>query len=665
MIKSAIACVYILALLAFGTMARLPLAGAVITSASFMALAYSGIVFLRELVPAISSPVSLCIFGAVFGMVCGRVSLLIAGLCIGPSFLASTFSLGVLVCAAFLLARLRPRPPLSWKAENWHELHWILGLNAAVLLAMALPVWGAGHLTPKGFAFVPHFDLDFFNHIATTAEIAYCLPPQNPYFAGQTLHYYWFYHLWPASVIGLSGVTARDALLLSVPATVFLFVAALIITTGVGIRTSLPRYLAVALGLFAYSYIGVVFVMGAVMRVLVQKQADKIFGNYSYLSHSWIRDFLYEPHAVTAVTLLVFLFYVTNDPKTQRGLIPSLVSGLILGVIPITDSFIGLIALLWFALMKLGPFLRKEESRVNITASFMVALGLILMAFRLQILPVRGDAFRFAIHPMAKIAPVYLLVEHGPLFVFAVVGFFCRFHPSAVPFRRSCLLLLGVALFLGFSVLVPLEPNIVIRKGIKAAQFPFVILASFAFSRYLDLPSRHWIRLAGIPVVIAGCVTLCTDIYQYTDLESERTPPTTYISPDKMRSLDWIRNRTPRDAIVQLLDEVRPERSYADTLDLSIPALGERRTLFGNYKLPYLTHVAKQEIDERIAILEKVYSAKDSQVLRHYLDRLPPHYILVDRSSPGPLSLIQRLTTAGYLKEVFRAGEITVVLKGG
>ncbi len=45
--------------------------------------------------------------------------------------------------------------------------------------------------------------------------------PENPYFAGQTLHYYWFYHLWPAAIIDLSGVTARSAVALTLPATLF------------------------------------------------------------------------------------------------------------------------------------------------------------------------------------------------------------------------------------------------------------------------------------------------------------------------------------------------------------------------------------------------------------------------------------------------------------
>ena len=267
------------------------------------------------------------------------------------------------------------------------------------------------------------------------------------------------------------------------------------------------------------------------------------------------------------------------------------------------------------------------------------------------------------IHPITKDGPLYLLVELGPLFVFGVVGLYLALRRGDLDVFHSMLLLLVLALFVGFTLIVPYEPNVVIRKAIKVVQVPLVVFASVAFSGYLDLPPRHWLRIAGVSVILAGSLTLLSDILQYVDPEPNKT---TFVSAGKMQTLDWIRKRTAPDAIVQLLDQVRPGRGLelgSFEFDITINALGERRTLFGNYKKPYENHVANAVIENRRAILEQVYLGKSPESLKQNLDRLPPHYILVDSKSPGPLDAVRRLKDSGYLKEVFRSGEIMLLLK--
>ncbi len=366
---------------------------------------------------------------------------------------------------------------------------------------------------------------------------------------------------------------------------------------------------------------------------------------------------------MTAITFLLFLFYLRHITTNRSALGPNLLSGFVLSVIAVTDLFVCIIAIMWFAAVNVRPFLRGNEERTHIVLSSLITIVVILGAFGLQVFPARGGALRLGIHPMAKVAPVYLLVELGPLFVFGAIGLYLSLRQGRIPFFRSMLLLLAIALFLAFTLVMPLEPNIVIRKALKIVQVPLVVLASVACSAYLDLPSLHRFRLAGFSVILAGFLTLCTDVFQYVDLEAERRPATTYISPDKMQALEWIRKHTAPDSVVQLLDEVRPEREFSDGLDLSIPALGERRTLFGDYILPYLLHVGKAELNERKAVLEEIFESKSRNLLKKYLERLPPHYLLVDASSPGPLDAVHQLKKLGYLDEVFRSGEIVVLVR--
>ena len=130
-----------------------------------------------------------------------------------------------------------------------------------------------------------------------------------------------------------------------------------------------------------------------------------------------------------------------------------------------------------------------------------------------------------------------------------------------------------------------------------------------------------------------------------------------------MQALEWIRDHTEPDAIVQLLDEVRPGRKIRETSDMSIPAFAERRTLFGNYEFVYIMHVSEPDLESRKTILEQIFTATDPAVLEKNLDRLPPHYMIVDDSSPGPLDAVRQLKETGVLEQLFRAGQMSVLSK--
>ncbi len=656
--------IYLLALVLFGAAARLPVEGAVATLVSLTAMGFAGIAFLMYLAPNLSSGVCLLVFGTTLGLACGRLLLVVFDLCFGPSFLAVALALVVLPAIALALLILSPRALPRWSAEEQRELNWIFGLNSVVLLAMTLAFWGVGRLTSRGFAFVPYFAWDFFNHAACAAALARQFPPENPYFAGQTLHYYWFYHLWPAAVIDLSGITARSAVALTLPANAFLFVGSLACMVRVYMPRLASRQLAIGLGLFAFSYIGIFFIIRNVSSWVIKALAIYVNADYSYLSHSWFRDFLYEPHAVTALTGLVFLVYLEAMSMARSGWRTSLVSGLMLGVVAVSDLFVGMIALVWFAVMNGGPFLREKEMRYPIALAALVAAVVISGGFGLQLFPARTGEMILGIHPMTKFGPIYLLVELGPLFVFGAAGVYLCLRRGQNTAFRSVFPLLLVSLVVAFVVIVPVLINLVIRKSIKVVQLPLVVFAAVACDAFLRLPARHWMRLTGAALIFAGFLTLCTDLFQYVDLETVWKPGTVYISQDEMRALEWIRNHTPTDAIVQRLDQVRPGRKAKEDYDINIPAVAERGTLIGNYEYLQVMHIDYRSAENRLAILEGVFAATDPAVLKDNLGRLPSHYILVDGSSPGPLDAIQKLRDSGYLEEVFRSGKMSVLWKG-
>ncbi len=237
--------------------------------------------------------------------------------------------------------------------------------------------------------------------------------------------------------------------------------------------------------------------------------------NYSYLSHSWFRDFLYEPHAVTALTGLVFLVYLEAVSMTRSGWRTSLLCGLTLGVVAVSDLFVGMSALLWFAVMNARPFLREKQSRWPIAIASLAALVVISGGFALQLFPARTGAMILGFHPMAKFGPLYLLVELGPLCVFGAAGVYLCVRQGRYTAFRSVFLLLAISLVVAFVVIVPVLINLVIRKSIKVVQLPLVVFAAVACDAFLRLPARHWMRHAGAALIFAGFLTLGSDLYQY------------------------------------------------------------------------------------------------------------------------------------------------------
>lgn len=654
---------YLAAVIIFGIAARVPVAGVVAAFLSFLVMGFAGVVFLSHLAPKLNSVAALLIFGTTLGLACGRLLLVVFDLCFGPSFATAALSFSLLAVVGFFVWRTGARVLPRWNADEEKELISIVGLNAAVLLAMAVAFWGVGRLTSGGYAFAPYFFLDFLSHATCASALARQLPPENPYFAGQIFHYYWFYHLWPAAIINLSGITARSAITLTQPVNAFLFVGSLFCLGKPYMPKCTTRLWAIGLGLFAFSYIGIFFLIKNAPIRLLESISRAIHIDYSCISHSWYRDLLYEPHAVTALSGLLLLVYLESASMTRERPRTSVLAGLVLGVVAVTDLFVGMIALLWFAAMNAGPFLRSKQLRLRIVAASLLALTVVAGAFALQLFPARSGQLRLGIHRAARYGPVYLLIELGPVLLFGVAGLYLCLRRRQSAIFRPILCLGIVSLFVAFAVIVPVEINQIIRKSIKVVQIPLVVLATLGLDAWAGLPKRHWLRWGGAAVVVGGFLTFCTDVFLYTDIQPSKHTATCYVSADRMTALEWVRDHTPAQAVVQLLDEVRPKRKVAINFDISVPAISERRTLFGNYKYLYLTHVKDHLIDARKAILERVFTASKAGDLKDSLDRLPPCYLVVDKTAPGPLDAVEELKESRYLQEVFRAGTVGVFWK--
>jgi len=652
---------FVAALGLFGYATHIPASAAFAALATLVCMALPGLVIVRWMLSEEQSALLVYVFGVVLGLFLGRLLLAAVGLGFGLTRLNLVLLMGGMAVPSMVYLICR-RPLPAWNQGDAREAGWLLGVLALVFAAMAIPYWGVGRLTSDGYTFVPYFDRDYLNHISLTAELSRCVPPQNPFFAGTQLHYYWSYHLWPAAIMNLSNGSARDALNVSLLPTVGLFVASLSLWVRTYVAAPWPRRVAIGIALFAYSYIGILFLLKLASPGMARFFPTTAQVEYSFLSHSWFRDFLYEPHAVTCLTLLLFILVYDHTACSSLKPLPAAVVGLIFGAMLVTDAFIGLLGLLWFTSTHLVPFFRNSRLRGPLLISAACTILIVIMAIGLGVFPLGRRVIWLAAHSIVKFAPAYLLIELGPLFVLGMLGMVVLARARRLGTLTTALILLGLALAVGFFLRVPHEHNIVLRKAIKVAQLPLVVLTALALAT-LACSSRKVLLLGAVALVaLPGMSTLGTDIAQYLDYLRSQNPPTTYISPNDMDMLDWVRTHTPTDCIIQT---VNPGRLFGDHTELVIPGLGQRRMFYGNDEMPDVFQVPLAEINARKEMLMALHAATSGAEATCALAGFPKLYLYVDEEATGPVAALRELEDSGILHEVHRAGSFSLLQMAG
>jgi hypothetical protein len=264
------------------------------------------------------------------------------------------------------------------------------------------------------------------------------------------------------------------------------------------------------------------------------------------------------------------------------------------------------------------------------------------------------------VHPMTRWAPAYLLVELGPMFIFAVVGLAIGLRDRRVRLDGRLLSCAAVWLLLGFTLYAPSAPNLAIRKSLKVLQIPFVALSACAFAWCLERGRRRLLCAASTVVIVPAVLTLATDVLQYTGVLQNPELPPTYVSRDEMQVLEWIRTRTPCEALVQSLDEVRPGKKFLDSYYSLIASIGERRALFGDYEKPYTFQVTSTKVEARKSLLEEMFTATSAKALRGVLDTTPFDYLYVDERKPGPTRIVKEMEAEGMLRRAHCVGTVCV-----
>ncbi len=615
-----------------------------------------------------------------YGLLLGHA--LSSGVAVGLVYLFG-FSLGSLALFAGLAAAWvaasatwlpRPSAPtLAFPAWDRRAYAALLLLLLVAVVLVAEPFANVGRRTPAGYAYRKYFIGDFLKEVAVTAELSKGeIPPQNPWFAGEPLHYYWLYFVAPASFYRLTGRTAPLKTLLVVAAaltnTLFLFV--LFSTLRLFTAGQLAPLLAALIGLAAYSYEG----------VYLWARLREPFG--SFLEHArgynidgltrwfwgepqldgFFRSLLYTPQHLEALTFLLAAVSLLAVGNVLEDLFLGAIGGLLIGASVGYSAFIGLVVAAWYGLY-LGIRVLASRAVRRALPSFLLTGGIaavaVLLFYRLGMFIQEPDTglMLYTGRALKSHGPLVFLMNYGPPCIFGGLGILLlgRPGPHGKPMKpgehgRGLLLGLLVLLLLALALISTVAvKDFLSDVGLKLGLIVLVLLLIFTAMFLEFLRARLPAAAFGLLVALVGApalVTVVVDRINSADIGNDTF--TLYVSREDVRAATWIRTHVPDRAIVQASPD---DYSPVDFFSL-IPILGERRTAAGDRFYARIFLVPQPAVDRRRVDIGRLFETESLQEARELLRRYRIAYVYVgDREKAAYRAGVRKFSDSPELFE--------------
>jgi len=470
----------------------------------------------------------------------------------------------------------------------------------AVPVIVARPYSRVGIDLPEGRAYRAYFTADFVWEMAVAAEVSKGdVPPRNPYYRNDDLHYYWLMHLLPAAEHRHAGR--------SIPLEKILLVNAFAIGLAfVGFFYFFVRHFVERASAAAAACVGVIFCSsfegtdrlidiwrrGGSLEELRYLNIDAV-GNWIY--HGMKVDglqrlLLYQPQhqlgyalGFSALLLLLqardcsraALLFLAGVFLGMSLLMSSPAAGMLAAAVGIYESIQLIRARQWRAFLPCAL-----AGAVPIAAA--VVLGNVLHYVDTK--SPGNPLVTFGLNPLAvKALGLTIFLNFGPVLIVAALGVVAviwrgsatRFVPLAIA--------LAVCAFFYFLVDVPDHQGVYIAW--RASHLAFIALAPFCgYALQEWWGAGQWRRptivVVALVVAVLALPMPIIDLYNSQDVANRAQGPgfrwTVLLTKGEVAGLDWIRQSTARDARVQVEPEVRGRDTWA-----YVPAFAERRMSAG------------------------------------------------------------------------------------
>jgi len=487
---------------------------------------------------------------------------------------------------------------------------------------LVIPYSKVGLETEEGVAYRAYYSGDYLKHVAITAELARgVIPPDNPYYAGEKLHYYWMFYIFPAIMTKILSVSNFEPVLKIVNlylAAVFLWLW--FFTMLRFVQRNWIRFLVILTPVFFASFEGIAVlndvrskgwpwggfraynIDGYSRWILGQPEIDTIFRLMQYNMQ----------HIIPAALFLVFLniFSSLKQISRQQALIMGLLCGLTIG----QSGFLGSFLTLWtgICLVILGPWTKKGLMNRVILSALMgmtPVIALFLYKTGFQMLGSAGNPLALTIvKPVTQHPLKFLLLNFG----IAVIGIpaifnWKRFHRPAI--------ILGILAFIWITfIFVPDWPSDV---GVKVG-YTLAISLVLLIGQLLDqVPEKKWLQIGTAAIVfllaILALPSIVTEVFNSSDIKNERF--LSLINPVDMEAYKYMNEFLPYDACIQTGPATEKNAPFSP-----IPAFACRHTYCGDWMHSHIFLIPESFYRIRLDQITRMFTS-DDPVLVHKLCR--------------------------------------------
>ena len=484
----------------------------------------------------------------------------------------------------------------------------VLFVLLAVLAIVARPYSRVGVDLPDGRAYRAYFTADFVWAMAVVAEVSKGdVPPRNPYYLNDALHYYWLMHLLPAAehrALG-SRVSIEHVLLVNALGAGLMFGAFLYFFVRHFVQRPWAASLACIFVLFCSSFEGIerLWWAGATLDQLRSVNIDGV-GNWFYQGmkiDGLQRALFWQPQHMVGYMLgfSALLMLVEARDHSRVGVLFAV--GTLLGFSMLLSSPAAAILAAAVAAYEAYKLIAARQWKAFIPCAIAGAVPMVAalaLSSVLQYVDTEAPGnplVRFGVNRLATHRVwTTVFLNFGPVVILALLGVI------AVLWRRVLRTFIPVLLAIGVSIVFYVLVDVPDHQGVyvawRASHLIFISLTAlcgFALQEWWAAGSwRRWAIVATtVAVGAAALPTVLIDIYNAQDVENRGDGPgfkwTVVLTPPELQALDWIKRETPTAARVQIEPYSRNRDAYY------ITAFGERRMSGG---LPTgLIPVAKYE----------------------------------------------------------------------
>jgi hypothetical protein len=517
------------------------------------------------------------------------------------------------------------------------------------------PFLNVGREVGDSHVYAPYFNRDFLRSVAFGAQLSKgVIPPANPYFEGETLHYYWFQMVFPALVYNLSGrsVVLEELFLLSTLLVNVSFVFVFVHFLRRFVKRTPALIIVLGLAFAAESY-------QAPFKAILSLQPT-----HWALEGTWLgaialppvgyffQHLLYLPHHFVALVGLLIVVSLLAEQSPHNRVKRAMVAAVILVVSGGFSFFITAFGFLWagsylglqalgdgYALVRnRGSEQRESPLVATVLSGIIVGMaGLVTYALLsgLGMLLGGGNAWDLMLSQSQLLAPVHFFVMLGPMSVLGLAGFVlcARDEQNRSRFYGVFWLLLSVLFLIVFVVPKSLPTWEISQKLGVVLRIPVLVLAGVFLDHFVNRDMRR--RRLAWAVLLLFCASAIPNLlaYEYIHLNVQNSDLLTYVGSAEVKAAAWIRRQTPLNAVVQAWPGGQTSvrsfyRSGEDVYSL-VSVFGERQTAFGDPQFAryYLPRSRYQEVDARATEISRIYEEPERADVVGVLEKFQIDYV--------------------------------------